>query len=69
MTANELEGEAATVFSETCCLSLATTPPQSSSSVVRNDVGSYSPEWLRSLSDSDKLWLLKNACRPDSKYK
>ena len=50
-------------------------PPQvtSQSDVVqptrRNDLGAYSSDQLRSLSDEEKLWLLRNACRPDTCYK
>ncbi len=43
---------------------VATTRP-----LVRNDVGSYSLDSIKNLSDTDRLWLLKNSFRPDSSYK
>ena len=36
---------------------------------ISNDIGSYSPEQLKTLCDKDKLWVLRNPYRPDCKYK
>ena len=36
---------------------------------VRNDLGMYDNDWLKQLSNDDKLWLLKNAFRPDASFK
>ena len=36
---------------------------------VRNDLGIYSSDRLRRLSDEDRLWLLHNAFRPDAYHK
>ena len=44
-------------------------PVQVPSAFVRSDVGTYSNDRLRGLSDEDRLWLLQNACRPDANYK
>ena len=48
-------------------------PPQlvQSPQLVRNDVGTYSSADLRKLShsDSERLWVLRNAFRPDAAYK
>ena len=39
------------------------------SKFVRIDVGTYSSDRLRRLSDEDRFWLLRNAFRPDISYK
>lgn len=44
-------------------------PTEPSQVLVRNDPGTYTTQELRSLTDDDRLWLLKNAFRPDSSYK
>ena len=36
--------------------------------VVRNDLGTYTSESLRLLSDEERLWLFHNAFRPDSAH-
>ena len=38
-------------------------------SVNRNDLGTYSRDKLKSLSDEEKLWLIRNPCKPDMSYK
>ena len=40
-----------------------------SPSLSRNDLGTYSSDELKSLSDEEKLLLIRNACRPDPSYK
>ena len=42
---------------------------QVTSKFVRNDIGTYSSDRLRRLSDDDRFWLLQNAFRPDNLYK
>ena len=44
-------------------------PLQVPSKFVRNDVGTYSSDRLRRLSDEDRLWLLCNAFLPYSSFK
>ena len=44
-------------------------PLQVPSKFVRSDVGTYSSDRLRRLSDVDRFWLLHNAFRPDISYK
>ena len=44
-------------------------PLQIPSKFVRNDVGTYSSDRLRRLSDEDRLWLLHNAFRPCNCFK
>ena len=44
-------------------------PLQVPSKFVRIDVGTYSSDRLRRLSDEDRFWLLHNAFRPDISYK
>ena len=40
-----------------------------SPSLSRNDLGTYSTDELKSLSDEERLWLIRNTCRPDPSYK
>ena len=43
-------------------------PPESMSSKVRGDIGTYSDDDIRKLTDQERYWLLQNAFRPHSSY-
>lgn len=44
-------------------------PPETPHQLIRNDPGTCNSLTLMHLSDDDRLWLFKNAFRPDSSYK
>ena len=44
-------------------------PQSTSTTFSRNDLGTYSVDKVKGLSDEERLWLIRNSCRPDTSYK
>ena len=41
-------------------------PQSTSTTFSRNDLGTYSVDKVKGLSDEERLWLIRNPCRPDT---